>query len=166
MAFAYYRRLSRRQQLIYRKSDDITAVRLADAHTLRPVAQEIGAALEREDQRATQAACRKLLRGMCTGLKVRNVQLTVLARRPYDEWEELHGCYRPAADGRHAAITVWMRTAKRNQVVAFRTFLRTILHEFCHHLDYVLLGLADSFHTEGFYKRESSLFYQIIPKKD
>jgi hypothetical protein len=55
-----------------------------------------------------------------------------------------------------------MRTAQRRQVVKFRTFLRTLLHELCHHLDYELLRLADSFHTEGFYKRESSLLRQIL----
>lgn len=166
MAFAYYKKLNRRQQRIYRRSDDVTAVRLSNAAALRPLIRDLEAALGDEDQRATQAACRKLLRGMCMGLKVRNVQITVLARRPHDEWEELHGCYQPATDGRYAAITVWMRTARRNQVVAFRSFLRTVLHEFCHHLDYVLLGLADSFHTEGFYKRESSLFHQLVTKKD
>jgi hypothetical protein len=47
-------------------------------------------------------------------------------------------------------------------VVAFRTFLRTLLHEFCHHLDYTLLGLQDSFHTEGFFRRESGLFSQLV----
>ena len=56
-----------------------------------------------------------------------------------------------------------MRTARRKQVVAFRTFLRTLLHEFCHHLDYECYKLHDSFHTEGFYKRESSLLKQLLP---
>ena len=42
-------------------------------------------------------------------------------------------------------------------------FLRTLLHEICHHLDYHLYRLPDSFHTEGFYKRESSLFHQLVP---
>ena len=42
------------------------------------------------------------------------------------------------------------------QVVAFRTFLRTLIHELCHHLDYELFLLEETFHTEGFYKRESS----------
>lgn len=55
-----------------------------------------------------------------------------------------------------------MRTARQRRVVAFRTFLRTLLHELCHHLDYQLLRLPDSFHTEGFYKRESSLFHQLM----
>ena len=49
-------------------------------------------------------------------------------------------------------------TAKRRQIVAFRTFLRTLIHELCHHLDYELFKLADSFHTEGFYKRENDLY--------
>jgi hypothetical protein len=48
------------------------------------------------------------------------------------------------------------------RVVAFKTFLRTLLHEVCHHLDYTLLKLADSYHTQGFFKRESSLFYQLV----
>jgi len=55
-----------------------------------------------------------------------------------------------------------MRTAQHRRVVAFRTFLRTLLHELCHHLDYELLKLEDSFHTEGFFKRESGLFKQLV----
>ena len=35
-----------------------------------------------------------------------------------------------------------MRTAQRAQVVKFKTFLRTLLHELCHHLDYQQLGLG------------------------
>ena len=57
-----------------------------------------------------------------------------------------------------------MRTAQRRQVVAFRTYLRTLLHELCHHLDYELYRLDESFHTEGFFQRESSLVHQLIGK--
>ena len=31
------------------------------------------------------------------------------------------------------------------------------MHEFLHHLDYEHFKLPETFHTEGFYKRESSL---------
>ncbi|WP_233610131.1 MULTISPECIES: hypothetical protein [Corallococcus] len=55
-----------------------------------------------------------------------------------------------------------MRTAKRGRVVAFRTYLRTFLHELCH-LDFLWLELPSSFHTEGFFQRESSLFGQRVP---
>jgi hypothetical protein len=35
------------------------------------------------------------------------------------------------------------------------------LHEVVHHLDYTLLGLGESFHTDGFFQRESSLVRQL-----
>ncbi len=38
-----------------------------------------------------------------------------------------------------------------------------LLHELCHHLDYTLLQRSDSFHTDGFYQRESSLPRQLVP---
>ena len=90
------------------------------------------------------------------------MQVEVLAARPSRTWGELHGLYTPAEGRRLARITVWMRTAHHRRVVAFRTLLRTLLHEVCHHLDYELLGLEETFHTEGFYKRESSLFHQLV----
>ncbi len=161
MAFAYYKRLTRRQQVIYRKSNEVPAVPLPNWRTVQPIAQRLEEALPGGDRRAVQELCAELLNAMADGLKIRRVRITVLARRPSDETEELHGCYQPAEEGGHAVIKVWMRTARRNQVVAFKSFLRTVLHEFCHHLDYMLLGLADSFHTEGFYQRESSLFHQV-----
>ena len=89
----------------------------------------------------------------------------VLAARPHAHWGELHGLYTAERD-RVPKIQLWMRTAKQKRVVAFRTFLRTLLHEVGHHIDYTLLRLPDSYHTEGFYKRESSLFYQIVPRTD
>jgi hypothetical protein len=55
-----------------------------------------------------------------------------------------------------------MRTAQRVQVVKFRTFLRTLVHEVCHHLDYEHYKLAESFHTEGFYARESTLMRELL----
>jgi len=94
-----------------------------------------------------------------TSVRVPRVRVVVNNTRPSNARGELHGLYTPSNYG--ATIKVWMITAKRGQVVAFKTFLRTLLHEICHHLDYTLLRLGDSFHTDGFYKRESSLFYQI-----
>jgi hypothetical protein len=85
----------------------------------------------------------------------------VLAARPHAKWGELHGLY-TAERGKIPTIQLWMRTAKQRRVVAFRTYLRTLLHEVGHHLDYTLLRLRDSYHTEGFYKRESSLFHQLV----
>ena len=129
---------------------------------LAPTIQALQAALEQENQRQLRQICQQLLNEITSILNTSPVRIKVLARRPSDDWGELHGLYEPAEDEDDTAlITVWMRTAAQQRVVAFKTFLRTVLHEACHHLDYEWLGLEDSFHTEGFFKRESSLFKQL-----
>jgi hypothetical protein len=160
--FEFYRRLTRGQQRIYRQSDEVAAVRLPGAQELRPLVDALAVALENGDRAATQAAADRLLARMTAALHVAPLRAEVQTVRPSRNWGELHGLYTPGSMGRLATVTVWMRTAQRHQVVKFRTFLRTLLHELGHHLDYELLGLPDSFHTEGFYKRESSLLRQLL----
>jgi hypothetical protein len=163
MVFAYYNHLTRKEQRIYDKSDQVSAIPLPRAAELWPLTAGLAEALKRDDRQRTEVICQKLTSGLTARLKVPSVQVEVLAARPSRTWGELHGLYTPAEGRRPARVTVWMRTAQRRQVVAFRTFLRTLLHEICHHLDYELLALDETFHTDGFYKRESSLFYQLIP---
>ncbi|MGH7772137.1 MAG: hypothetical protein ACREQA_07845 [Candidatus Binatia bacterium] len=161
MVFSYYKRLTRAQQRIYRLSDEVSSIRLPTIGPLSLLVERVAEALPREDRRETEAACQRLMSVLTTSLKVSPVRVEVLAVRPSRSWGELHGLYNPPQGRRPPKITVWMRTAERHQVVAFRTFLRTLIHELCHHLDYELLRLQNSFHTEGFYKRESSLFHQL-----
>ena len=162
MVFSYYRKLSKYQKKIYRESDSIPVVRLRHTRGFKTVIKNIEAALKREDRKAVEGYSREFLSRITSVLEVPPVTIRVYAVRPHDEWGELHGLYHPIRGRKRARIQVWMRTARKNNVVAFRTFLRTILHELCHHLDYELLNLEDSFHTQGFYKRESSLFHQIV----
>jgi len=163
MPFAYFERLSRRQQGIYLRSDKITAVPLPGAAALRPLVVELGAALESGDRALTESACQLLANGLGRALGLPTVRVTVLAARPHAKWGELHGLYESTGKpGRPPTITLWMRTARQKRVVAFRTFLRTLLHEMGHHLDYTLLRLGDSLHTQGFYQRESHLFHQLV----
>jgi hypothetical protein len=160
--FAYYDRLSPKRKRIYRQSDAIVEVVLPDPVALRPLVDVLAAALAAENRRALEVACQRLADAMLAQLALPPVRLAVLAARPSRSWGELHGLYDPTREGVPPTITLWMRTAQRKQVVAFRTFLRTFLHEIGHHLDYELLALAETFHTEGFYKRESSLFKQLV----
>lgn len=163
MPFAYFERLSRRQQGIYLRSDKITAVPLPGAAALRPLVVELGAALESGDRALTESACQLLANGLGRALGLPPVRVTVLAARPHAKWGELHGLYESTGKpGTPPTITLWMRTARQKRVVAFRTFLRTLLHEMGHHLDYTLLKLGDSLHTQGFYQRESHLFHQLV----
>ena len=89
MPFAYYDRLTRAQQRVYRRSDDIASVSIPRADELRPLIEAVAETL---------------------------------------------------AEG-----------------------YRARLHERCHHPDYELLRLPDSFHTDGFYRRELSLLRQLLP---
>ena len=163
MPFAYFERLSRRQQGIYLRSDKITAVPLPGAAELRPLVVELGAALESGDRALTESACQLLANGLGRALGLPAVRVTVLAARPHARWGELHGLYESTGKpGQPPTITLWMRTARQKRVVAFRTFLRTLLHEMGHHLDYTFLRLGDSLHTQGFYQRESHLFHQLV----
>lgn len=66
---------------------------------------------------------------------------------------ERYGFYTPALE----SITIYNQTAKKHDVVAIKTFMHTLLHEFMHHYDRVYLKLTYSRHTAGFYKRISDL---------
>jgi hypothetical protein len=160
--FSYYTRLSPQDQKIYRESDRVTSIALARPDLLRPFVEALRRALERDKRLEVEAASGYLSRGITEMLGVTVVEIEVLAVRPSASWGELHGLYTPAGRA-PARIQLWMRTARHKRVVAFKAFLRTLLHEVGHHLDYQYLKLADSFHTEGFFKRESSLFHQLVP---
>ena len=164
MPFAYYNRLSRAQQKAYRNSDRVRAIKLPEAG-LDLLLEALGDNLKNDQSEEVEAICQQLIDRLGESLKVVKVRVKIYAIRPRGRWGELHGLYTLARYHNPARIEVWMRTAQRGQIVAFRTFLRTILHEFCHHLDYELLKLSDSFHTEGFYQRESSLLNQIAPRE-
>jgi len=165
MAFAYYDRLSSRNKAIYRRSDEVTTVDLPHPDLLHPLVGGLEESLAREDRRAVERGASRLSRGLLQMLELSPITVQVLAVRPSSSEGELHGLY-TREEGEPTRIQLWMRTARHKRVVAFRTFLRTLLHELGHHLDYELLKLADSFHTEGFFQRESSLFRQIVPGEE
>jgi hypothetical protein len=154
-------RLTRTQQRIYDRSNATSSVPLRASLRLRGAVQTLPGALATASAVRVQAVAQVIADEIASQLRVPLVRVHVSGTRPSDTRGELHGLYTPAMRASAATIKVWMVTAKRGQVVAFKTFLRTLLHEICHHLDYALLRLPDSFHTDGFYRRESSLFHQI-----
>ena len=160
--FAYYDKLSPARQRIYRKSDAIETLGIPPGLALGRAIAAIADGLRNEHRVSAQSACQSLVNALLEGYRVPAVRVKVLLRRPADDYGELHGLYEPEDDGTRACITLWMRTAQRKQVVAFKTFLRTLIHEVCHHLDYELFALEETFHTEGFYKRESTLVGALL----
>lgn len=163
MRFAYYDNLSSEGQRIYRKSDAILHIAVPDVATLAPLAQAIDPALAAARRDAVESASQALVDALNARLATPPTRVRVLERRPANSRGELQGLYEPdEVTGGVAQISVWMRTAERLQVVRFRTFLRTLLHEACHHFDYELYKLPESFHTEGFYARESALMRELL----
>src|SRR4026207_332738 len=62
-----------------------------------------------------------------------------------------------ARDGEGPELKVWMRTHAKKKPVAKKSFLRTVCHEVCHHLDFFVFDIDPSFHTTGFFRREAAL---------
>jgi len=153
-------RLTRAQQRTYDRSNATSSIRLPATARLHAAVAALPDILRSADRARVERAAQLIADEISAALHVSRVRVVVSGSRPVNARGELHGLYTPA-HGAPATIKVWMITAKRRQVVAFKTFLRTLLHEICHHLDYASLGLSDSFHTDGFYQRESSLFNQI-----
>ncbi len=160
MRFSYYQKLTARQKKIYDDSDAIPSIALHRPEPHRERVEALAQALAGGNARSTELAAQELLDGLTAAFGVPAIRVGVAERRPSWQTGELHGLYQADEEGRFR-ISLWMRTAQRAQVVKFKTFLRTLLHELCHHLDYQRFRLADSFHTEGFYRRESSLLRQL-----
>ena len=111
---------------------------------------------KRSDVRNT---CADFLATASAFYEVPTCVIRVLAARPLRNREhgtsELFGDYDPET----SVIRVWVRTAVRKEVTSFGTFLSTLCHEFCHHLDFKKFGFVDSWHTRGFYERAGVLYH-------
>ena len=116
MPFAYYSKLSKKNQFIYRKSDKIEFVRIKNAQTLRTEVLALQKALKDEDRKTTQSLANQLLNILAKDLDTPLLSIRVLACRPANDLEELHGLYEPSEDGKKARITVWMKTARRKKL--------------------------------------------------
>ena len=162
MVFAYYDMLSPARKEVYRQSDAIATLELPPGFDVGGRVVGIRDGLVRAHRPTVQKDAQALIDALVAGYVVPRVDVKVLAARPSDVGGELHGLYEQDEEIPVARISVWMRTAQRKQVVAFKSFLRTLVHEFLHHLDYEYFKLPETFHTQGFYKRESSLTYALM----
>ncbi len=163
MPYSYYKRLPAKDKKIYRASDKISNVSLKNSGELLPFVRGVQSALKSKEKAYVLQASQALVNQLTQQLMIPPIKVKVLTSRPHNNYGELHGLYEPVSKKTKVAeISVWMLTAKRKQVVAFKTYMRTLFHEICHHLDYELYKLEDSYHTEGFFKRESSLYRQLV----
>lgn len=144
-------------------SDRLRTIDLPLDERLRALARSIELAMHSGETAPVRRACAEFLATAAKFCHVETPQLRVLAARPLRVREggwgsELFGDYDPHSK----FIRVWMRTAVRKQATSFGTFLATLCHEFCHHLDMERLGFQDSPHTRGFYERAAVLYHHAL----
>lgn len=144
----------------FRESEGLKSIELpADAGFLE-LARAIEAVMKEGTRAQVGAACDAFLSAAACFYGVAPPEICALAVRPLRVREggwatELFGDY-SLSDAR---IRIWTRTAVRKQVTSFGTFLSTLCHEFCHHLDCRKFGFTRSPHTRGFYERAAMLYH-------
>ena len=164
----YFYRLSARAQRTYLKGNSIERFELVASARAFALTDDLMRTLDFGAPSMVERAAQSLLDEVCRLVGVRGVRVEVRGVRPRNARGELHGIFYPRGPGRtptaaragpgnEPLIALWMRTAQRHDVVKPKTFLRTLMHELGHYLDYSLLSLDDSFHNTGFFKRESFL---------
>jgi hypothetical protein len=151
----------------FTESDQLVSLPLPTDDSLTRTAGSIEAAMKAGRGGQVLDASEEFLNLSSRFYQVRKCGLRVLAARPLRVREystfELFGDYHPDT----ILIRVWMRTAVRKRVTSFGTFLSTLCHEFCHHLDFHRFKFPDSWHTRGFYERTAVLYHHAkgTPRK-
>lgn len=140
-------------------SDQLCKLEVPKDDRLLQYAQSIESAMKNATRAAMLRACSNFLNAASDFYAVKTPDVRILAARPLRVREggstELFADYSPET----TLIRIWSRTAVRKQVTSFGTFLSTLCHEFCHHLDCQRLGFRKSPHTRGFYERTAVLYH-------
>jgi hypothetical protein len=144
----------------FRDSEEHKIIELPADTGLSQLARVIESVMKEGTRAQVGEACAAFLSEAASFYGVRPPEIRALAARPLRVREggwatELFGDY-SLGDAR---IRIWTRTAVRKQVTSFGTFLSTLCHEFCHHLDCQKFGFARSPHTRGFYERAAMLYH-------
>ncbi len=134
----------KRNQADFLKSDRMKTLNLPRNGSLPDIVKGLESAIKASAAPDVRKACAEFLTIASEFYKVPPCGIRVLAARPLrvrESWAtELFGDYHPET----MLIRVWMRTAVRKEVTSFGTFLSTLCHEFCHHLDFQLFRFPDS----------------------
>lgn len=143
-------------QTNYDKSNRITAVKITASHEALRLTRKL---LSDENSAAQrQSLGEALLDELSDAAQIDIIKLKITDANQYHRKRDgkvvlkKYGVYYPKTK----LISIANRTAVRGQVLASKTFLDTLLHEWLHHYDFCRLKL-NSLHTKGFYLRLKDL---------
>lgn len=149
----------KRNLKLFVESDRLYTLPLPPDDRLPRIAHSIETALKAGNMPEIGRASEEFLNTASDFFQVSRCNVRVLAARPLRVREysttELFGDYHPDT----TLIRAWARTAIRKDMTSFGTFLSTLCHEFCHHLDFQRFAFRDSWHTRGFYERTAVLYH-------
>ena len=144
----------------YLKSNSITKTKISISAEAKRLSQKL---LLSEAAEERQKLSEALLDELCDAAGLSIIQLKILDANQYHRRAagrivmKRYGSYRPSQQ----AIVIHNRTAARGQILAAKSFLDTLLHEWLHHYDTYRLGLR-SIHSKGFYLRLTDLKEKLL----
>lgn len=149
----------KKNRQFFLESDRLRSIVLPADGPLHRISQAIESAMELGSMGDVRRHSAEFVETVSDFYRVPKGDVQILAARPLRTrrgWRtELFGDYHPTT----MLIRVWMRTAVKKEITSFGTFLSTLCHEFCHHLDFHQFKFRDSWHTRGFYERAAILYH-------
>ena len=139
------------KQSNYEKSNNITKIKIPISNEARHLTSLL---LKSKEEKERQSLGDDLLDELADLAKIDIVSLKISDTKQYHKKRngkvamKQYGYYKPGSK----YIYISNRTSVRGQILAPKTFLDTLLHEWTHHYDHQKLGL-NSIHSAGFYAR-------------
>ena len=146
----------------YLRSNRLTKVKIKPSPEAVSLADQI---LKSSGHNIRQKLSENLLDELCDAARIDIVKLEISDARQHHKKiagkiaMKRYGSYRPATK----KIEIQNLTAVRGQILAPKTFLDTLLHEWLHHYDTYKLKLR-SIHSKGFYLRLNDLKSKLLIK--
>ena len=157
---------TRAEKKAYEVSNRLFSVDFKVTPSMRRKVDDLALWLAAGDKSRVRGATQAVIDLLCAAAHVPPARIA-LRERAYAKFKgdqavwKLYGLCAP--DG---TITLAFRTAVRRKVIAFKTYLNTLAHEFMHHYDRRRLELGASFHTRGFYERVRGLVGRLVPASE
>lgn len=144
---------------IYKKSNSIRHTILKPDKSAVNYAKRLLTSTDASDR---QTLGQGLLNEMSRTLSIPSPQLCVNDKRQNHSLKDGKLMRKTYGMYKQGKIIINNKTAIRETIVAPKTFLDTLIHEFMHHYDYEVLKLQSSLHTAGFYYRLGDIMKKLV----
>ncbi|MHA2244784.1 MAG: hypothetical protein ACXADY_07415 [Candidatus Hodarchaeales archaeon] len=129
--------------------------------------KQLATALTESNDKEINKKANELISNLTNLYRLPKIKIHTGGKRMANKNRQILGVHRTRDQGKktqRSSISVFSRTAKRQQYVKPKTFIRTLVHEFIHHYDRYELKLDHEYHTRGFYQRVTTIYNQLKTK--